>query len=221
MSLRWAGLTLMIIPLLGAVGLLLVDGWAVLLAVTFAIAGLTYGAEGALQRVVWLVYLGVGALVVVIWGVMMALQVREPQGYIFPVGLTLLGIGWNERYHGRSLQYQGFMVLGMAVLMGSAFIQSLGPGNWPYALLLVVESVIAIGWGVRRHLKRCVQVGGVALLANAIAQLGPAFVELSGWIQIGLTGTILLGSGMLALLKREEILAVRQRLSTQWKGWEP
>jgi hypothetical protein len=220
-SLRWAGLALMAIPLLGAVGLLLVNDWAVLLAVTFAIAGLTFGADGALRRVVWLVYLGAGALVVVIWGVLMALNVREPQAYVFPVGLTLLGIGWNERRYGRSLQYQGCMVPGMAVLMGSAFIQSLGPGNWPYALLLVAESVVAIGWGVRRHLKRCVQVGGVGLLANAIAQLGPAFVDLSGWIQIGLTGTILLGGGMLALLRREEILAARQRFSAEWREWEP
>jgi hypothetical protein len=219
--LRWVGLALMAIPLLGAVGLLLTKDWPVLLAVTFAIAGLTYGADGALRRVVWLAYLGVGALVVVIWGVLMALEVREPQAYVFPVGLTLLGIGWNERRYGRSLQYQICMVPGMAVLMGTAFIQSLGPGNWPYALLLVAESVVAIGWGVRRHLKRFVQVGGVALLANAIAQLGPAFAELSGWIQIGLTGTILLGGGMLALLKREEILAARQRFSTEWREWEP
>ena len=113
------------------------------------------------------------------------------------------------------------MVPGIALLMGSAFIQSLGPGNWPYALLLTVESAGAIAWGVRRHLKRCVQVGGVALLANAIAQLGPAFVELSGWIQIGMIGALLLSSGMLALFKREELLATRQRLTTEWGKWGP
>jgi hypothetical protein len=113
------------------------------------------------------------------------------------------------------------MVPGMVVLMGSAFIQSLGAGNWPYALLLTAESVVAIAWGVRRHLKRCVQVGGLALLANAIAQLGPAFIELSGWIQIGLIGALLLGSGMLALFKREELLATRQRLTTEWGKWGP
>jgi membrane protein implicated in regulation of membrane protease activity len=159
--------------------------------------------------------------VVVIWGVLMALEIREPQAYIFPVGLALLSIGWNERRHGRNLQYQGCTVLGMAVLMGSAFVQSLGTGNWPYALLLTAESAVAMGWGVWRHLKRCVQVGGLALLANAIAQLGPAFVELSGWIQLGLIGSLLLGGGILALLKREELLAARQRLTTEWGTWEP
>jgi hypothetical protein len=221
MPLRWGGLALMGLPLLAAVGLLLISDWAVLLTVTFAIAGLTYLADGALRRAVWLVYAGIGALVVVIWGVLMVLNVREPQAYVFPAGLTLLGIGWNERRHERSLQYQGCMVPGMAVLMGSAFIQSLGPGNWPYALLLTAESAVAIGWGMRWHLKRCVQVGGVALLTNAIAQLGPAFVELSGWIQIGLIGALLLGGGMVALLKREELLVARQRLTTEWGKWGP
>jgi hypothetical protein len=221
MPLRWAGLVLMALPLLAAVGLLLIADWAVLLSVTFAIAGLTYVADGALRRAVWLVYVGIGALVVVIWGVLMALEVREPQAYVLPAGLTLLSIGWNERRHSRKLQYQGCMIVGMVVLMGTAFIQSLGRGNWPYALLLTAESAAAIGWGVRWHLKRCVQVGGVALLANAIAQFGPAFVELSGWIQIGLIGALLLGGGMVALLRREELLAARQRLTTEWGKWEP
>nr|NIV33402.1 hypothetical protein [Anaerolineae bacterium] len=221
MPLRWAGLGLMVLPLVAAVAMLAFVDWAVLLAVTFAVAGLTYLGDGALRRVVWLVYAGFGALVVVIWGVLMALEVREPQAYVFPAGLALLGIGWNERRLGRSLYYQGCMVPGMALLMGSAFIQSLGPSKWPYALLLTVESAVAVAWGVRRHLKRCVQVGGVALLANAIAQLGPAFVELSGWIQIGLIGALLLGSGMVALFKREELLAARQRLATEWGQWGP
>jgi hypothetical protein len=219
--LRWGGLALFGIPLLGAAGLLLLADGAVLLAVTFSIAGLTYIADGTLRRALWLTYLGIGSLVVAIWGVLMALEVREPQAFVFPVGLTLLGIGWNERRHGRSLPYQGCSVPGMAVLMGTAFIQSLGPDGWPYALLLLAESSIAIGWGVWKHLKRCVQVGGFALLANAVVQLGPALVELSSWIQIGLTGAILLGVGMLALLRREEILAARQRLTKEWRQWEP
>jgi hypothetical protein len=219
--LRWAGLALMAVPLAGSVTIAASESEPVLIAVTFAIASLTFGADGALRRLLWLSYLGIGALVVVLWGVFLALELSEPQAYVFPVGLTLLGIGWNERRHGRSLQYQGCTVPGLALLMGTAFAQSLGRGNWPYALLLLAESLVVTGWGVRKHLKRCVQVGGLGLLANAIAQLGPAFVDLSGWIQLGLTGTILLGGGMLALLKREEILSARQRLTDEWRQWEP
>ncbi len=219
--LRWGGLILLGIPLLGAIGVWLTLDWAVLLSVTFAIAGLTYLSDGRLRRTLWLAYLGIAALVVVIWGALLALEVHELQAYVFPVGLTLLGIGWNERRDGRSLPYQGCSVPGMAVLMGAAFIQSLGEDGWPYAVLLLAESLVAIGWGVWKHLKRCVQVGGAALLANTVAQVGPALVELSSWIQIGLTGAILLGAGMLALLKREEILAARRRLTEEWRQWEP
>jgi len=219
--LRLAGLGLMAIPLLASVVLLVRGESPMLLVATFAIAGLAYGADGTLRRVVWLAYLGIAALVVVIWGGLMALKVTEPQAYAFPAGLTLLGIGWHERRQGRSLPYQGCLVPGLVVLMGSAFVQSLGQGHWPYALLLLAESLVAIGWGVRLHLRRCVQVGGLALLANGIAQLGPAFVGLSGWIQLGLTGAILLGVGILALVKREEILATRQRLTQEWGQWQP
>jgi hypothetical protein len=219
--LRLAGLVLMAIPLLASVAILLLEEEAILLSVTFAIAGLTYGLDGALRRVLWLTYLGIGALVVVIWGGLLALEVTEPQAYVFPAGLALLGTGWYERRQGRSLSYQGCLVPGLVVLMGSAFVQSLGRGQWPYALLLLAESLVTIGWGVRMHLRRCVQVGGLALLANGIAQLGPAFVDLSGWIQLALVGAVLLSIGIVALVKREEILATRQRLTQEWRQWQP
>ena len=72
-----------------------------------------------------------------------------------------------------------------------------------------------------QDVRRLVQVGGLALLANGIAQVGPAFVGLSGWIQLGLTGAVLFTVGIVALIKREEILAARQRLTTEWREWEP
>ncbi len=219
--LRYAGLALMAVPLAGSVAVAVFASEPVLIAVTFAVAGLAFGADGALRRTVWLVYLGVGALVGVIWGAFLTLGISERQAYVLPLGLVLLGIGWNERRQGRSPWYQASTVVGLVLLMGTAFTQSLGRGNWPYSLLLLVESVAAIGWGAWKHLRRWVQVGVVALLANGVAQLGPALIELSGWIQLGLVGTILFGGGMLALVKREELLAARRRFTEEWRHWEP
>jgi hypothetical protein len=51
-------------------------------------------------------------------------------------------------------------------------------------------------------------------------QLGAGFVDLSRWVQIGLTGGILFGGGLLALSKREQLLATRERFTKTWREWE-
>jgi hypothetical protein len=215
--LRYAGLGLIVIPLVGAV----VIFEPFLGAVTFALAGVTYAADAALRRILNLAYLGLGAFVVVIWALLLAFDVSEPQAYVIPLGLTLLGMGWNERLRGGGALYWLPTLLGLIVLLGSAFVQSLPRGAFVYALLLSVESLAALGWGIWTRSRGYVQLGGVTLIANAIAQLGPGFVELPRWIQIGVTGGILLGGGLVTLFKREQILAARQRLTKEWRQWEP
>jgi hypothetical protein len=105
------------------------------------------------------------------------------------------------------------------ILMGSAFFQSLD--FVLYAVLLLVESLAALAWGVRTHSRGYVQLGLLSLVANGVAQLGPGFVELPRWIQLGLIGVILLGGGLGALFRREQILTTRRAIVTEWKRWEP
>ena len=90
-----------------------------------------------------------------------------------------------------------------------------------YAILVAVEGILAVVWGMRTHCRCFVQVGGFALIANAVVQLGPGFIDLPRWIQIGLTGAILLGGGMAALFKREQIINTRRRLTDEWRQWNP
>jgi hypothetical protein len=106
----------------------------------------------------------------------------------------------------------------LIVLMGSAFYQSLGAVL--YAALLMVESLAALAWGMRIHSRGYVQLGVLALIANAVAQFGPGFVSLSRWVQLGVIGTILLGGGLFALFQREKLLATRKRFTDEWKRWD-
>ncbi len=214
--LRWAGLSLMAVPTAGSVFIF----EPIVGAVTFAIAGVTYAADAAVRRVLNLAYLGAGAFVVVIWALLMLFNVREPQAYGIPFGLALLGGGWNERLRGRTMSYLVPTLVGLALLMGSALYQSLPRGAFAYALLLGVESLTALGWGIGTRSRGYVQSGALALIANAFVQLGPGFVELPRWIQLGVTGGILLGGGLAALFKREQILAARRRLTEEWRQWE-
>jgi len=224
--LRRAGLWLLLVPLVAVVYLygppaaprLINPPIAAIGAVAYAIAGFTLAADGAARRSWRLGYLGAAALVVVIWWLLLYFRVSNQQAYAIPPGVFLLVLGWNERRRGHPLGYRWSTLLGLVILMGTAFEQSLSQSG--YALLLLVESLAAVAWGIRTRSRGYVQLGGLALIVNAVAQLGPSFVELPRWIQIGAIGTILLGGGLAALLRREQILTARRALGKEWKSWQ-
>ena len=215
--LRWAGLGLMLLPMVGAPA----NVNPLVIAITFAIAGLTYAADAAARRVLYLAYLAGADFLVVYWALLDHFGVDEPQAYVIPTGLALLGLGWNERRRGGNLTYRLPTLLGLVILLGSSFVQSLPPGAFVYAAWLGMESLAAIGWGVRTRSRGYVSLGTLALVANAVAQFGPAFVELPRWIQLGLTGGILLGGGIAFLVRREEFLRTRRALTEEWRRWQP
>jgi hypothetical protein len=223
--LRWSGLCLMAVPLLGSLVMftlsLPTESRPIIVAVTYGIAGVVFTGDALIKRDSREFYFSLASFLVVIWAVLFAFGIDEPQAYIIPIGLTLLGVGWYEGTRGGKLIYMLLTYAGLILLLGSAFIQSIPRGAYAYALLLGIESLFAIGWGIRAHCRCYVQVGGLALIANAIVQLGPGFIDLPRWIQIGLTGAILLTGGMAALFKRDQILNTRQRLTDEWRGWNP
>jgi Predicted membrane protein (DUF2157) len=187
--------------------------------VTFAIASCVYFADGAIRRNPLLIYLGGGALVVALWSALMYYQVSELQAYVLPLGLGLVLAGWNERRLGRTETYRWATLFGLLLLMGTAFYQSFEAPV--YAALLLVESALALGLGIRIRSRGYVIVGGLALVANALVQFGSAFIELDRWIQIGVIGSLLLGGGLLALFRRDRIITARRHFTEDWKKWQP
>jgi hypothetical protein len=190
-------------------------------ASSFGIGALVHIIDGLVRRRRVTVYTGISSFVVMVWAVFAVLEVTEVQAYVIPPGLALVAIGWHERARGKPIWYRLLTPVGLCVLMVSAFVQSLPRGEYAYALLLFAENLASIGWGIWRRSRAYVAIGVVALVANAIAQFGPGFVELPRWVQIGVTGAILLGGGLFGLFRRERILAARRRLAEQWREWEP
>ena len=74
--------------------------------------------------------------------------------------------------------------------------------------------------GLRFHSRHYFLAGTFTLLASAVVQFGPAFIDLSRWAQLGISGTILLSAGLLALFRREQILQTRQRFTEKWQQWD-
>jgi hypothetical protein len=215
--LRMAGLALTLVPMVGVDTIANVD--SPLIALTLAGAGIIYTADALAHRQLYLGYVGGGVLIAALWAFLFYADVTELQAYAAPLGLALVVLGWNERRREVRYSYRAATLLGLLILMGSAFMQSLDAPI--YAWLLLAESLAAVAWGVRTHSRGYVEVGALALIANAIAQFGPGFIELPHWIQLGSIGAILLGGGLAALLRREQILATRRALVGEWRQWQP
>jgi len=214
---RHAGLALTVVPLMGSIAL----DEPLLIASSFGVVGLAYALEAWLRRHVVIAYLSLACAVVVVWALLAHWGVTERQAYVIPAGLALLGAGWNERRARRSATYRLATGLGLVLLMGSALVQSAPRGSYGYAFLLLVESLLAVGWGMWTRSRGYVRWGGLALIADAFVQFGPAFVEFPRWVQLGLTGGILLGAGLAALFRREQILRLRKQVIEEWRSWEP
>jgi hypothetical protein len=186
-------------------------------ALTFAIVASTFIADAVAHRNRHLLYIGGGAALGMLWSLLDFFKISETQAYVMPLGLGLVTLGWIERRNTSELSVLATMS-GLLILMGSAFAESL-QSAW-YALLLLAEGVAAMAWGTINRSRGYVQLGVLSLVANALAQFGPAFADLPRWIQLGSIGVILFGGGILALFQREQILGVRRVLLNEWKRWE-
>lgn len=210
----------MLVPLGGVFIDALFSNNFLLYALTFGLAGVMYFGDAVFHDLPSLGYLGIFNFIAVIWAVLLEYEVNELQAFVLPFGLALLGMGWYERIRYKERFYRLFTMAGCLILLGTAFYQSIPRGAWEYALLVGIESIIAITWGIYTKSRGYVQVGGVALIANAMVQFIPSFLEWSRWMQIGLTGSILLGLGLLALFRREKLLETRQKITTEWRSWK-
>jgi hypothetical protein len=128
-------------------------------------------------------------------------------------------MGWSELHIGRRDLSHWIILSGLLILMGSAFYQSID--SVAHAALLLVESLLAFVWGSHNHSRSVVLVAGMALLVNAVAQLGPAFIELPRWVHIGLIGALLLGGGLLGLFRRDQLISARRKFTADWRSWQP
>lgn len=212
---RLFGIYLLIIPLMGALSI----SGSVISTTTFAISATILLIDAWSHNHINQIYLSVAVYIAALWSLLGYFDVTETQAYAIPLGLALVIAGWYEREYRQGRFYLVFTVFGLIIMLGSAFIQSLPVGEEIYVWLLALESIVALWWGIKTKSRGYVQLGGIALAVNAFLQFAPGFAELPRWVQLGTFGSFLLGLGMLALFKREEMLIARRKLTKEWKSW--
>jgi hypothetical protein len=188
--------------------------------VTFAFFGLLSLLEAGRRKKHHIYYLSAPAFLVVYWAVLVHHNAGELQAYVMPPGLLLILFGWIER---RRLNEKGYDILtrlGILSLMGTLFLQYLGSHNYAYAVLLGIESMASAVLGIRIRSRLYLGWGVIALVLDALSVLGPGVLGLDRWLQLALTGAVLLGGGLAVLFKRDEISRNYEKLNKEWKRWD-
>lgn len=186
-------------------------------------AGVLYLTIAYRGRHIRLSYLGL-ALLELDWALMLIDQeIKEPQVYAIPAGLYFVFVGFLERRQGRKLFALVVESFGLAVLIVTSFIQSLnGDDGLQYFLLLLVEGLIVIWWGMVQRRKIPFFIGVGASVLNVVSQVVVLInvYDVQRWIIILGVGVLLVTAAIFVERQRERIIAQMQEWREELETWD-
>lgn len=195
-------------------------------ALSLAFAGALYITIAYRERHYPLGYLGM-ALLEIAWAILLYMnEIRQPQFYAVPGGLYFLGIAYLETQLGRKRYAVAIEMLGLGVLLVTSFAQSLnGEKGLAYFVLLMIESLLVIWWGVLQKRKVPFFTGIGASAINIAAQVIILISvhdihRVNRWLVAFGAGLIITAIAVIAELKREQLRARSRQLSEMLETWE-
>ncbi|MBI5964277.1 MAG: hypothetical protein HY863_12435 [Chloroflexi bacterium] len=192
-------------------------------AASMAFAGALYVAIAYRGRRYQLGYLGM-ALLEIAWAMAMYMNdVSQPQWYAIPGGLYFMGLAYLEWQRNKSRYAIGIEILGLGILLITSFIQSVnGENGFPYFVILMIESLLVIGWGTIQKRKIPFFTGIVSTALNFIAQvilLVNAGIINIWYVGLG-TGLLIVGIAVFVELRREQLRARIGEWTEALEHWE-
>ncbi len=185
-------------------------------ALPVALAATLWAVEAFARRNVWLGFPANGLYLLAYFIILNELNVSQPQ--YFSIGAAMLGMIQHYLLT-RIESKKGAFLMGMVsqlILLGTTYIQMVNTQQLGYFFVLFFESLAVIAYGVviRSRSLTFVPIGIVAL--GLIAVLYSALKDISAVILVGCSGVLLLMLGILAVMMREKITKISEKLS----DWE-
>ena len=183
-------------------------------AIPVAIAATLWAVEAFAKRNPMLAFLANGLYLLGYFIILWELKVDEPQFY--SMGAALLGLIQHYLLV-RAGSRTGAFIMGMLsqfVLLGTTYIQLLGDIAYFFLLFLQSLAVLVYGIVIRSRSLTFFPIGFAAL--GVVTVVYGAFKDIGSIFLIGCTGILLLMLGILAVLLRERIAKLGERLS-EWK----
>lgn len=189
-------------------------------ALPVAVAATLWAVEAFAKRSAWLAFPANGLYLLAYFIILGELNVDEPQFY--SVGAALLGLIQHYLLV-RAESRSGAFIMGMLsqfTLLGTTYIQMVTvipvPEMFGYFVLLFFQSLVVLIYGIVIRSRSLtlfpigfVVLGVITLSFLATGGLGTVFI-------VGCTGILMLGLGIAAVLMRERLSKLGERLS-DWK----
>jgi hypothetical protein len=211
-SLLYSGLGLGVVVAIGALSLGGLDA-----SIPVAIAATLWAAEAYARKNAWLAFPANGLYLLAYFIILFELNVDEPQ--FFSMGTALFGLIQHYLLT-RAESKSGTFIMGMFsqfILLGTTYIEMINKNELSYFFLLFLQSLIVLVYGIVIRSRSLtffpigfVALGVVTVVYSALKDVGTIFV-------IGCTGILLLMLGVGAVLLRERIAKLSERLS-DWKA---
>ncbi|MEW5941950.1 MAG: hypothetical protein AB1750_19980, partial [Chloroflexota bacterium] len=175
-------------------------------AIPIAITATFYAAEAFARRNVWLGFPANAFYLAAYFVILDELNVTEPQ--FFTVGAAALGL-FQHYLLRRAEQKPAAFITGLVsqlVLLGASYLQMVNTGESKYFYILFFQAIVVLAYGAMFMRSRSLTIAPIGFLVLAIVTI------LYDWLKdlalvyiIGITGLILLGLGILAVVMRERI----------------
>lgn len=186
-------------------------------SIPVAVAATLWAVEAHAKRNAWLAFPANGLYLLSYFIILFELDVNEAQ--YFSIGAALFGLIQHyllTRAEGKT----GAFVMGMFsqfILLGTTYIELVGKSDLNYFFLLFAQSLVVLVYGIVVRSRSLTffpigfaALGVVTVVYSALKDIGTIFV-------IGCTGIVLLILGVVAVLLRERIAQLGEKLS-DWKA---
>ncbi len=186
-------------------------------AIPVAIAATLWAVEALAKENAWLAFPANGLYLLAYFIILGELNVDEPQ--FFSIGAALLGMIQHYLLV-RAGSKSGAFAMGMIsqfILLGTTYIEMLNKNDLSYFFVLFFQSLVVLVYGLIVRSRSLtffpigfVVLGVITIVNNALEGVGAIFV-------IGCAGIILLILGVFAVMMRERISKLSEKIS-DWKA---
>lgn len=213
--LRWSGLILGVLVSLTAP---LQGGAAAVIGP--AVAATAVAVEAYYRRNIWLGFPAALLYLTSYFILLVQLEVTEPQ--VYSIGAALLGFIMHYLLVRSSNSVAAF-ITGLAsqlILLSTTYIQMVATDRFLFFLVLFVQALVVLTYGLVVRSRSLVGAPLLFVVLGVITVVIGALSGLPALLLVGCTGFLLLLLGIAALLQRERLLTVTNRLSERLTGWQ-